>query len=87
MSSFSRERHGVGMLAGTKAGCPDFALFGSWGGEGRGEVGGAPSSEMRRVHLTLPRADARGPLPLPRKRAERGQAPEREKTQARCLQT
>jgi hypothetical protein len=30
------------------------------GGEGRGEVG-APCSELRRVHLTLPIADAMGP--------------------------
>ena len=36
------------------------------GGEGRGEVGGAPGHHRCGVaHLTLPIANATGPLPLP----------------------
>jgi hypothetical protein len=36
------------------------------GGEGRGEVGGAPGHKRRGfAHLTLPVAYATGPLPLP----------------------
>ena len=35
------------------------------GGEGRGEVGEAAAREFGATHLTLPVADATGPLPLP----------------------
>ena len=40
---------------------PLFALSAPGGGEGRGEVGETPAP----AHLTLPIADATGPLPLP----------------------
>ena len=40
---------------------PLFALSAPGGGEGRGEVGETPVP----AHLTLPIADATGPLPLP----------------------
>jgi very-short-patch-repair endonuclease len=44
------------------------------GGEGRGEAGGASASqEDGTTHLTLPTADAAGPLPLPPK-GRRGQS-------------
>ena len=39
----------------------DFSLSAPGGGEGRGEVGETPAA----THLTLPIADATGPLPLP----------------------
>ena len=41
----------------------DFSLSALGGGEGRGEVGETPAP----AHLTLPIADATGPLPLPPK--------------------
>ena len=40
-------------------------LSAPWGGEGRGEVGGAPGSNDGAAHLTLRIAGAMGPLPLP----------------------
>jgi hypothetical protein len=40
---------------------PLFALSAPTGGEGRGEVGETPAP----AHLTLPIAEATGPLPLP----------------------
>ena len=40
---------------------PLFSLSAPGGGEGWGEVGETPASP----HLTLPIADATGPLPLP----------------------
>ena len=45
-----------------------FSLSALGGGEGRGEVG--DSTAVADAHLTLP---LRGPLPLPRARAERGE--------------
>ena len=42
-------------------GPPLFSLSALGGGEGWGEVGETPASP----HLTLPIADATGPLPLP----------------------
>jgi hypothetical protein len=40
---------------------PSFPLSALGGGKGRGEVGETPAPP----HLTLPIADATGPLPLP----------------------
>jgi hypothetical protein len=45
---------------------PLFSLSALGGGEGRGELGETPAPP----HLTLPIADATGPLPLPPKGGE-----------------
>src|SRR5690348_39545 len=42
-----------------------FSLSALGGGEGRGEVGGAPARNGGATHLTLPVVQATGPLPLP----------------------
>jgi sulfur-oxidizing protein SoxY len=44
---------------------PQISLSALGGGEGRGEVGGAPARNDGATHLTLPVARATGPLPLP----------------------
>jgi hypothetical protein len=49
------------------------SLFAPGGGEGRGEVGDPPvAPSLGATHLTLPVADATGPIPLPPK-GRRGQ--------------
>ena len=48
-----------------------FALSALGGGEGWGEVGEPPALTAGATYLTLPIADAMGPLPLPHERAER----------------
>ena len=45
--------------------CPQISLSAPEGGEGRGEVGEIQASPDCIAHLTLPVADATGPLPLP----------------------
>ena len=46
----------------------EISLSALGGGEGRGEVGASPVIPSRGApHLTLPTADATGPLPLPPK--------------------
>jgi ribonucleoside-diphosphate reductase alpha chain len=57
-----RAAHGVKSSLSAPA---DLSLSAPWGGEGRGEVGEASGSNDGATHLTLPVADATGPLPLP----------------------
>jgi len=57
-----RAAHGVKSSLSAPA---EFSLSAPWGGEGRGEVGGAPVQNGDATHLTLPIAHAMGPLPLP----------------------
>jgi hypothetical protein len=52
---------------------PNLPLRPLAGVEGRGEVGGGAAPEAPDSHLTLPIADAMGPLPLPRDAAERAE--------------
>src|SRR6266851_2247900 len=48
------------------------------GGEGRGDAGGASAPDFGATHLTLPIADATGPLPLPPQAGGEGEVPETE---------
>src|SRR5205823_3021623 len=66
-----RAAHGV---KGSLSAPAELSLSAPWGGEGRGEVGGASGSRGGSLHLTLPIAGATGPLPLPPEAGREGEA-------------